>query len=423
MENEKPKKLYPLHFEPVTEQMPWGTQTWVLADLGFVNSEITQGWLAGNTMEDLMETYIDRAVGEACYQYYGRQFPVAVRCLDIQGQTPLEVHPDDLEAMHRYDALGKAQLLYIVEAGEDAQLFLGFNREMNAQELYVRSLDGSIMEDLHMIRPKAGEYYLVKPGLVNAFSGHLKVVVIQESSDVNLILCDPGHTAGQASAFEAAAAAGTEGPVLESAIEEMRMTHLSEAIDLIDFRPYETAILEKDEETEAEDSERKDEKKPTDPSTELLTARPEFTISRIRLHDPLEMNLEHLGCFLIYTCIEGAASIQIPSVNERNEKCMENYEFKAGETVLVPAEVPGFFLVPRDRDTVLLETIVESHEEVDSYINPNTEPFLEGEDYEGLENGEFDEDEEGECCCGHDHDGEGCHCHEHGKGSAEDLKN
>ena len=135
------------------------------------------------------------------------------------------------------------------------------------------------------------------------------------------------------------------------------------------------------------------------------------------------MNLEHLGCFLIYTCIEGAASIQIPSVNERNEKCMENYEFKKGETILVPAEIAGFFLVPRDRDTILLETMVESHEEIDSYINPNTEPFLEGEDYEGLEDGDFDDDEEDDCgddcCCGHHHDGDDhdCHCgHDHEDG-------
>ena len=28
---------------------------------------------------------------------------------------------------------------------------------------------------------------------------------------------------------------------------------------------------------------------------------------------------------------------------------------------------------------------MERHEDVDSYINPDTDPYLEGEDYEGVE--------------------------------------
>jgi hypothetical protein len=49
-----------------------------------------------------------------------------------------------------------------------------------------------------------------------------------------------------------------------------------------------------------------------------------------------------------------------------------------------------FFLVPRDRSTLLLEATTRPEEDVDGYIDPSTEAFLENEDYEGLEN----EDEE-----------------------------
>ncbi len=50
-----------------------------------------------------------------------------------------------------------------------------------------------------------------------------------------------------------------------------------------------------------------------------------------------------------------------------------------GETVLVPAEVDDFFLVPRRSGTVIIETFIEHLEEKDSYtglILQRDEPLL-----------------------------------------------
>ena len=73
---------------------------------------------------------------------------------------------------------------------------------------------------------------------------------------------------------------------------------------------------------------------------------------------------------------------------------MENYEFVKGDTIMVPADMPDFFLVPRDRSTALLEVVCSPEMGLDAYIDPDTEAFLEGEDYEGLEDGAFDDDDE-----------------------------
>jgi hypothetical protein len=43
---------------------------------------------------------------------------------------------------------------------------------------------------------------------------------------------------------------------------------------------------------------------------------------------------------------------------------------------------------------VLLEAVTRPAEEIDDYIDPYTEAYLEGEDYEGLEDGLLDDDEE-----------------------------
>ena len=53
-----------------------------------------------------------------------------------------------------------------------------------------------------------------------------------------------------------------------------------------------------------------------------------------------------------------------------------------------------FYLVSRERSTVLLEAVTRPSEYVDDYIDPATEAFLEGEDYEGLEDGAFDDDDD-----------------------------
>ena len=125
-----------------------------------------------------------------------------------------------------------------------------------------------------------------------------------------------------------------------------------------------------------------------------LVECPQFCATKIALTDPLHIYTDKFNSFIIYICLEGAASIQVPSVNENGEACMDNYEFSKGETILVPADMPDFFLVPRDSDTLLLEAVTRPVEELDDYIDPETEAFLEDEDYEGLEDGAFDDEDE-----------------------------
>ena len=156
------KKLYPLKFVPVASRKPWGGsvlvndlgkrfvecdkdgnetvlgagtligESWELADMGQEDSVVAEGWLAGNTISEVMETYLERVVGEKVYNYYGRQFPLLIKFLDIQNKLSVQVHPDDEIAAERYDALGKAELWYVMDAAPDARIYCGFNKEMTA---------------------------------------------------------------------------------------------------------------------------------------------------------------------------------------------------------------------------------------------------------------------------------------------------
>lgn len=392
------KKLYPFKFIPVASKRPWGGdalvkvmgknfvecdeegnevklgadvkigESWELADMGIEDSVVADGWLAGNTISELMETYLERIVGEKVYNYYGRQFPLLIKFLDINDRLSVQVHPDDEVAAERYDSLGKAEIWYVMDAKPGAKIFAGFNKEMSAQELYDRCKNGTVEEVMNVITPRKGDSLLITPGTVHAADGGILIAEIQESSDMTFRLYDWGREFNPATA---------------------RPLHLEEAIDIIDYRKFDDSLFRKgplwEKECHCHDEECHCHE---DKVAETLAERPEFCATKINLTDPLHIYTEQFESFIVYICVEGAASIQVPSKNDKGEDCMENYEFAKGETILVPAEMPDFFLVPRDRSTVLLEAVCRPEEGPDAYIDPETDAFLEGEDYEGLESEE-----------------------------------
>ncbi|MBQ3846071.1 MAG: hypothetical protein II761_00755, partial [Bacteroidales bacterium] len=69
------RKLYPLKF--VTESTEGGK--YHLADLGYIDSISSNGWLGGNSLSDIMQTYLERVVGDISFEFNGTQFPVMVK--------------------------------------------------------------------------------------------------------------------------------------------------------------------------------------------------------------------------------------------------------------------------------------------------------------------------------------------------------
>lgn len=392
------KRLYPFKFVPVASRRPWGGdalvnvmgkdfvecddegnevklgpdvkigESWELADMGIEDSVVSDGWLAGNTISELMETYLERIVGEKVYNYYGRQFPLLIKFLDINDRLSVQVHPDDEVSAERYDSLGKAEIWYVMDAKPGAKIFAGFNRDMTAQELYERCKNGTVEEVMNVICPRKGDSLLITPGTVHAADGGILIAEIQESSDMTFRLYDWGREFNPATA---------------------RPLHLDEAIDIIDYRKFDETLFRKGPLWEKECHCHEDECHCHEEKVaETLAVRPEFCATKINLTDPLHIYTDQFESFIVYICVEGAASIQVPSKNEEGEDCMENYEIAKGETILVPADMPDFFLVPRDRSTILLEAVCRPEERPDAYIDPDTEAFLEGEDYEGIESEE-----------------------------------
>ena len=356
---EKIRKLYPMKFQSLETEEPWGKVTIGLADLGIEDSVVAEGWLGGNSIGEIMETYLERVVGDYVYSCYGRQFPLLVKFLEVDGEMPVHVHPDDEIAGQRYDALGGKELWYIAEEGEEPALYVGFSKEMSAGEVYGKCLDSSIREEMNVIRPRKGDFLTIEPGTVHSASGKgLRIIVVKESSELPFKLQDK-----------------------EEDSAELAGTHLAEAMDFIDYGKYVPAAGATADGDGGQ--------------MEKLAECPEFNVTRIRLSEPLHIFSGESDSYILLVCVEGEASLQIPGTGEDGKRTVENYSLRKGETVLVPAEVQDLYVVPVDRDTVLLEAASGKRDDSDGYINPDTEPFLEGEDYEGLED-EYGEEEAGQ---------------------------
>lgn len=327
---EEEKKLYPLKALPlVSEDAKTSVQ---FADLGFIDTEFRNGWLAADTISEVMDMYMDRIVGEDVFSYYGRQFPVMVKSVEVESRTPLVVHPDDVVALERYDLLGKSKLWYVAAAGEGACLYLGFKEDTPAADFYMACRHGEVESQLHKIPVAKGDSFFVAPGTVCCANGPMKLIEIAQCSPLDFTL----HTWGRL----------PEGDVFD---EEL---NLDAAFDFINYSQDMHA--------------RQD---PGSGNIRTLADSPEFKVTEMKLDEGLHIGNDRTDCFALYTCVEGAARIL-------GNEDFSDVNFSAGETVLVPAELQEFDLLPREAGTVLLETVSGSHYSKDMYINPDAEETL-----------------------------------------------
>ena len=308
------RQLYPITFLEDTHEEPWGLITYQVADLGFADSMVAEGWFGGNTLSELMGTYMERVTGDDAFEYYGLQFPLLVKTIKTALRQPLQVNvPDDI-AQERYDSFGKTALWYVKEAGPDAYIYLGLKRNVEPADFYRRCLEGTVDDVLNKIHPKAGDSFLITPGTLHAAGPGLTILEIGECSELSLDI----------------------------------PTMLEEAFDLIDFSKYSSLPLN---------------------SGNLLARCPEFTVTRYDLRNPLHIFSEQPGGFAIYHCLSGEAVIHVPS----EPGGQNGWYVRNGRSILVPSEVHDFMLSPTVEGTVVLEALVEKRTDPDSYIGSGQE--------------------------------------------------
>lgn len=309
--NDEDRKLYPFRLAPLSLDPG---ETFLAADLGYADSEVANGWLAAATLGELMEMYNDRIVGGRIFEYFGRQFPVCVKRLDVDGMTPLTVCPSDETARQRYDFLGKRKVWYVVEAGPGASVACGFGREVGAEELYMACRHNEVRPLLKEMPVKAGSCLVIEPGMAHAAFGRMTVLEVAESSPLDFRI----HNWGRPLELD----------------EFDGSLSLEESLDFICLGKSSAAVCKAGGGAEGC----------------VLAEGYEFTVSRFSASSPLHVLTGESDGFILYVALRGSGSIAVQS-GEREE-----VKLSAGEAVLVPADCTDFIIAPASGDFEFLET-------------------------------------------------------------------
>lgn len=200
--------LYPLKFEPILKTRIWGGtqlnsilnkdlgsetsigESWELSAVEGSESVVTNGFLAGNTLPELVEVYMDDLVGGKIFEKYGTAFPLLFKFIDAHDNLSVQVHPNDEMAQQKHDSFGKTEMWYVVDAKPGAELYLGFEGKMNAH-ICKESIDnGTLEQSLRAHKVKKGDAFFIPAGMVHAIGKGIVLAEIQQSSDVTYRLYD-----------------------------------------------------------------------------------------------------------------------------------------------------------------------------------------------------------------------------------------
>lgn len=117
-------------------------------------------------------------------------FPVLVKLIDAATPLSLQVHPTDDYALQHEGKYGKTEMWHIVDATEDAYIYLGFNRDVT-REQFVEALNNKTLCDLlNRVPVKANQTYFVPSGTIHAIGAGVTLIEIQQNSDLTYRVYD-----------------------------------------------------------------------------------------------------------------------------------------------------------------------------------------------------------------------------------------
>jgi len=130
-------------------------------------------------------------IGEIWFEPPPEHANLLVKYLFTSEKLSVQVHPSNANAMQGEE--GKEECWLVLDAEPGAQLAIGFDEEVTAEEIEAAARDGSIEQLLtwHDVTP--GDIYYLPAGTVHAIGPGLSLVEVQQNSDTTFRLYDYGR--------------------------------------------------------------------------------------------------------------------------------------------------------------------------------------------------------------------------------------
>ena len=312
-------QLYPLKFNPILLDKMWGGkklrdilhkpttsekagESWEISGVEGTVSMVSNGFLEGNSLEELIEVYMGDMVGDRVFLQFGQKFPLLIKFIDANDVLSIQVHPDDELAKKRHNSYGKTEMWYIMQAEEGSELIVGFNREMD-KETYLQHLNNKNLQEILNYEPvKTGDVFFLPAGRIHAIGSGILLAEIQQTSDITYRIFD----------FDRKDDSGN-----------FRELHTDLALDAIDYTYYSNY--------------RTDYSVQDNQPSQLISCQ-YFTTNLLELSHSTDKDIAQLDSFVIYMCLEGSGKI----ISKNNEEVL----LEKGESLLIPSSLVQFSIIP-----------------------------------------------------------------------------
>ena len=301
--------MYPLKFNPILKERLWGGtklrdvlnkpienditgESWELSTVKGDVSIVANGDLLGTSLQELINTKTNDLLGKSVAERFGTEFPILIKFIDAKQDLSVQLHPNDELAKKRHNSFGKTEMWYVMDADQDAELIVGFNKDV-AKEEYAASIENDTLLDLlNYEKVQEGDTFFINTGKIHAIGAGVLLAEIQQTSDVTYRVFDFNR---------------------KDKNGNLRELHTEQALDAIDY-------TKKDDFKVAYSTEKNE--------VNTMVDCPYFKTNFIELTDNLKQDVANRDSFTIYMCVGGAATVK----NEYGEASLVK-----GETILVPA--------------------------------------------------------------------------------------
>jgi mannose-6-phosphate isomerase len=271
--------------------MLWGSESWEIS--GVENNEtVVIG--DGRSLNQLVREMKGELVGEANYQRFGNEFPLLIKFIDAKQDLSIQVHPSDEIAHRQGKPRGKTEMWYVMDSAPEAKLYNGLKKQITPEQYKQMVADDTICDALAQYSVKEGDCFFIPAGRIHSIGAGCYLAEIQQTSDVTYRIYD----------FKRKDKDGN--------YRQLHTQEASESINYTVLKDYRTQYT------------------PQKNESQLLVECPYFNTAVYDLTEGMTIDYSELDSFVILIGLKGEGKLMIDG---------EETDFKAGETILVPASV------------------------------------------------------------------------------------
>ncbi|MCR4691279.1 MAG: cupin domain-containing protein [Lachnospiraceae bacterium] len=264
--------------------------------------------VAGETGEEPVpfDRYIkligDEALGWKSQPY--ERFPMLVKFIDAESPLSVQVHPADTYALEHENDYGKNEMWYVIDAKEDAFVYLGFSRETSPSEVRERIREGTLTDILHKVPVKPGDAIMVPAGCIHAIGSGILILEVQQSSNATYRLYDYNR---------------------KDADGKLRPLHLEKALANMDYGRCEQKACPMGEREDMKGYRKL-----------LLQQCKYFSVTEYEVDSCAELVMD-ASSFYSVVITEGTGTIESESTGQERKDPIQRESFAPGDSFFVPA--------------------------------------------------------------------------------------